>query len=366
VLLLALLLTAGCTTAPGEQSPPDRDQRRTEVRAPSGLLLARPAPQGQEERNRTLRVLRGLVGRTPPGERIRIVGNSFSLVPVAQDLVAAHDRGVEVQVLLDDVSEEWQAPALLREALGDDPRADSFVRLTDGQVHQKVWSFTRTGASSDVVLVGSMNLTYYSARQYTDVWSWVGRADVRRLFDRRFEELARTLPDVPPMPPARIGPHRVWFFPGYTQESDPVRAALGSVPPEGARIRVAMYAWLDERGIGLAELLAAQDAAGADVEVVLGRSVGERIRDVLAGSGIEVHEGVFADGEDLHHKLALVSHPRGDGGRRRFVLTGSDNWTTRSLDRPEVLLRLAPDRGTFARYQRWIDALQERGAREDG
>ena len=208
--------------------------------------------------------------------------------------------------------------------------------------------------------------TYYSAGQYTDAWSYVGRRDVRRLFDRRFRTLSRTLPDVPPARPQRIGHDRVWFYPRYTAQTDPVRRMLAAVPPAGARIRVAMYAWLDERGIGLAELLADQDAAGADVEVVLGRSVGERVRAVLAGSGIEVHDGVFADGDDLHHKLTLVSHPDGTGGRERFVLTGSDNWTTASLDRPAVLLRLAPDRATFARYQRWIDALQARGAREDG
>jgi len=99
--------------------------------------------------------------------------------------------------------------------------------------------------------------------------------------------------------------------------------------------------------------------------VVLGRSVGKQIRAVLAGSGVEVHEGVFADGEDLHHKLTVVSHPAAGGGQRRFALTGSDNWTMRSLDRPEVLLRIVPDGQTLARYQRWLDDLVARGARED-
>jgi len=54
-------------------------------------------------------------------------------------------------------------------------------------------------------------------------------------------------------------------------------------------------------------------------------------------------------------------------GVRRFVLTGSDNDTTKSLDRPEVVLRLDGDRGpTFGRYERWVDALVARGEREDG
>ncbi|QBR94092.1 phospholipase D-like domain-containing protein [Nocardioides euryhalodurans] len=361
--LVLVLLAGGCSAG-------DEPEREADVsyRAPAGLLLARPAAEGEEEQNPTVEVLLDLVRNTPAGARIRIVGNSFSFVPVAEALVAAHERGVRVQVLVDErASGEWQAPALLRSALGDDRRADSFIQLRRGGVHQKVWSFTRTGRSRDVVLVGSMNLTYYSARQYTDVYSYVGRGDVRRIFDRRFEQLTRQLPDVEPRESVALGRDRVWFFPGYDEQTDPVRASLEAVPPAGSRIRVVMYAWLDARGVGLAELLAAKDAAGADVEVVLGKSVGEQVRQVLADSGVEVSSGVFADGEDVHHKLTLVSHRTSRGGVRRFVLTGSDNYTTKSLDRPEVVLRLDGDRGpAFGRYQRWVDGLVARGEHEYG
>jgi phosphatidylserine/phosphatidylglycerophosphate/cardiolipin synthase-like enzyme len=355
-LLVALvLLGAGCEG--------NAERESGGRRVPAGVLLARPAEEGREEHNPTFRVLLRLIRETPAGERIRIVGNSFSFVPAAEALVEAHRRGVRVQVVVDRVSREWRAPALLGSALGTDPRAGSFLQLARGSVHQKVWSFTRTGRSRDVVLVGSMNLTYYSARQYTDVHAYVGRPRVRRVFDRRFEQLSRRLPSVPSMRPASFGRDRVWFYPGYDQASDPVRRLLADVPAAGSRIRVVMYAWLDERGLGLAELLAAKDAAGADVEVVLGRSVGERVRALLEDSGVEVHPGVFADGDDVHHKLTVVSYRDGAGVRRGFVLTGSDNYTTRSLDRPEVLLRLgaAP---TVRRYERWVDRLVARGARE--
>ncbi|WP_323792181.1 hypothetical protein [Nocardioides sp.] len=60
--------------------------------------------------------------------------------------------------------------------------------------------------------------------------------------------------------------------------------------------------------------------------------------------------------------LDLVEHtPPGEPGSS-FVLTGSDNYTTASLTRPELLLRLnGPRRGRFARYERWVDRLVARG-----
>lgn len=376
VVVVVALVTAVVVIAIASGDDRDRDGRRSPVddraagedsrdkpyRARSGVLLAGPA--SPEEDNATFRKLVSLVRETPSGERIRIVGNSFSFVPVAEELVAAHRRGVDVQVVVDrSESGDWVAPTLLRDELGTDVRARSSLRLAAGDLHQKTWSFTRTGSTRDVVLVGSMNLTYQSARQYTDVVAYVGDRDVRRIFDRRFLQLRRELPDVGPAGPVELGPDRAWFFPGYDQVSDPLRQQLAAVPPEGARIRVVMYAWLDARGLGLAQLLAAKDAAGADVEVVLGASTGPQVREVLEASGVEVHPGVLDDG-DVHHKLTLVSHPGDTGvtGPVSFVLTGSDNYTTKSLDRPELLLRLdgSVDR-RHERYDRWIDRLIARG-----
>jgi len=324
-----------------------------------GVLLARPA--SPEEDNTTLRALVDLIRTTPAGERIRILAHSFSFVPVADELVEAHRRGVDVQVVVDrSVSAGWVAPDLLRDALGTDQGAGSFLRLAPGDLHQKTWSFTRTGSTRDVVLVGSMNVTYQSARQYNDVVSYVGDRAVRRVFDRRFLDAARGLPDVQPSGPVDLGLDRAWFLPGYDRSTDPVLQQLRAVPPIGARIRVVMYAWLDERGLDLARLLVGKDDAGADVEVVLGVSTGPQVRQELEASGVEVHSGVLADG-DVHHKLTLVRH-RSAEGPVRFVLTGSDNYTTRSFDRPELLLRLDGSvAGRYARYDRWVDRLVARG-----
>jgi hypothetical protein len=232
-------------------------------------------------------------------------------------------------------------------------------------MHQKTWSFTRTGRSRDVVIVGSENLTYESARQFTDVYAYVGRPDVRRVFDRRFDDLVAHLPQMPGARPQRLGRDTVWFYPLAAGVQDPVLAALRDVPGDGAVIRVAMYAWLHDRGLAVTAELARLRQEGADVEVVLGRSVAEPQRAALAAAGSPNHPGVFADGDNIHHKLTLVSYGGADGRRHRFVLTGSDNFTSPSLRRPEMLLRIDADRGpTFDRYLRWFDHLLRRGDRE--
>ena len=292
-----------------------------------------------------VRVLRGLVRRTPAGERIRIVGNSFSFVPLAEDLAAAHERGVDVQVLVDrHASGEWQAPALLREALGRDPRADSFVQLAPGGVHQKVWSFTRTGSSRDVVLVG-LDEPHLPLRRPVHRRLVLGRPSRRTTGLRPPVRGARRGRCPTCRPRARCS----WAAPGCgstrATPRRPTRSAcvLEAVPPVGARIQVAMYAWLDERGIGLARLLAAKDAAGADVEVVLGPSVGELVRGGPGGVRDRGARGRLRRRRRPPPQAGGRVPPGGGRRQERFVLTGSDNWTTKSLDRPEVLLRLRPD-----------------------
>ena len=370
VVLAALL--SGCSGDDSDGGGPDVPGRTATPSgsfvAPKGVLLA--APASPEEDNTTLQVFLDLVRHTPAGARIRILAHSFSFVPAAEELVAARQRGVDVQVVVDrGVSGDFSAVGVLREGLGTDRTASSYVYLAPGDLHQKTWSFTRTGQSRDVVLVGSTNLTYQSARQYTDVVSYVDRRDVRRVFDRRFRQVMREMPDLAPHRSVRLGGDRAWFYPGYDLQRDPVRRLLAAVPPAGARIRVVMYAWLDERGLALARLLAEKDAAGADVQVLLGPSVGQQVRAILDGSGIDVRPGVFTGTDEIHHKLTLVRFPRpadAVGSRspdRRYVLTGSDNFTGPSLERPELLLRLGPSR--FDRYARWVDDLVARGRRGD-
>ncbi len=273
---------------------------------------------------------------------------------------------MRVQVISDrSVSGDWKAPALLREALGTDRRAGSYLYLARGELHEKTWSFTRTGRSRDVVLVGSENLTYESAGQYTDVWAYVGRRDVRRVFDRRFAQLLAQLPRVRPVPPIRLGRDRLQFFPLAPGRPTRCSPTCRAVPPAGARVRVVMYAWLDDRGLELARQLVAMQAAGADVEVVAGRSVAAPQLAVLRDGGVPDPLRRLRAGRRHPPQADARVVPRRRRPRHRFVVTGSDDFTGPSLERPELLLRIDADRGpAFGRYERWVDELVRRSRRE--
>jgi len=365
VVLATALLAAGCspTAGDGPESVPDR--AAAGVAVPDGVLFAAPRRDRyqQAEQHPIVRRLLALIEATPAGERIRIEAHSFSLSVLARALVAAHERGVHVQVVTMDkgLRDGWRAPEILTE-LGRDLGADSFVAFVPHGLHEKIWSFSRTAGVRDVVLVGSMNLTYESVGQYTDVIAYRDRPDVRRVTDARFAQVVRELPVVSPRAPVRVGGDRWWFFPLADPDRDPVEAMLRDLPAAGTRVRVVMHAWLEDRGLRLARLVTDLAARGAEVQVVLGRSVGPRVRDVLQGSAVDVREGTYRGFDHVHHKLAVVSWV--DAGRRRgFVLTGSDNWTSDSLDRAELLVR-RDGMPTVRRYDRWVDRLVARSERE--
>jgi len=363
------LLFGGCTTADG---PPGHGGGDSYLDGPftarAGAFVAAPTEDPAD--NALVAELVTRIRHTPPGALIRIVGLSFSNELVSDALIAAHERGVRVQVLLDGrASRTFQAVARLNDDLGSDRSKPSWIHLTRGsarggstELHQKTWMFSRTGDSRRVVMVGSMNLTYYSAGQYTDMWSFVGQRRVWRVFNDVFADQARDRPHAAPFrsEPLGHGAH-AWFYPGATLAADPRLAFLRSIPPRGARVRVVMYAWYGVRGRAAAEALATLQRGGAQVSVVHGKAFGKEVARILEAAGIPVHRGVWSDhGDDVHVKLILVDHPRAGGGRTRIVSTGSDNLADGGYGRDEVVVDVPASAADYRRYVEFADAIEQR------
>src|SRR5690349_3724890 len=111
------------------------------------------------------------------GSYIRIALFSFDRDYVASKLIAAHRRGVHVQVLLND-HQVTPAQRMLHRALGTNRFKKSFAyECTHGcrshgeNLHTKFYLFSHTGGARRTVMTGSVNLTGNSAiNQFNDLY----------------------------------------------------------------------------------------------------------------------------------------------------------------------------------------------------
>ena len=120
------------------------------------------------------------INNTPKGSSIRIAIYSFDRLPVAHALVAAHRRGVQVQMLLND---HWETPAMkvVRAEIGKNRGEGSFIYKCKqscrgaanefNNLHTKFYLFSQAGKSEDVLAVGSANMTRNAAvHQWNDLY----------------------------------------------------------------------------------------------------------------------------------------------------------------------------------------------------
>jgi hypothetical protein len=334
----------------------------------SGPIFATPDKHPAD--NTAVQALVENIRHTPRGATIRIVAYSFALFEVADPLIAADRRGVHVQVIVDGRhSHEFEATKALERALGTDRHRDSFIVLTDrsarGTVshsHQKSWSFSRTGRSRHVVMVGATNLSVLGTTdQYSDMYAFVDRPDVWRAFSTIFRAQARDRPVPDPAVTARLGRDTAYFDPGFSMTHDPIADAISGLPADpSTHIRIVMYAWHPPRGQHLVDLLLAKLRGGASVDIVRGPFVHQPL-DALVAAGAKVHRGVFADGEHVHDKLMIVEDVR-DGRTEHFVTTGSDNWGNVSFLRDDVDVKIGLDDREYQAYVDFFDRLVHRGA----
>ena len=113
-------------------------------------------PHLPKDRWRLERRLLDTLKHVPKGETVRIAIYSFDRIPVANAIVAAHRRGVKIQMLLND---HWEnrAMKMVRAELGTNRFAKSFIykcksgcrTLVDQyrNLHSKFYTFTRAGKS---------------------------------------------------------------------------------------------------------------------------------------------------------------------------------------------------------------------------
>ncbi len=313
---------------------------------------------GPGEPDRALRdVLAARIRAVPAGGRIAWWTYYFRDRGLAQDLVDAHRRGVEVRVLIEGRTRTRGANrhvlAMLAPALGaglrvvDRPhalRVHAKLYLFDGPEKQVLLgSFNPSGDAGEldpgvVREIGDQDRGFNLLVESRDgaLVDWLFAVDLR-LHRSRFARLGR-LPLVWPRRYRDAG-DVLWLLPRFTRS--PLLARLGELGP-GTRVRMTAT---HLSGRAALRHLGAACARGARIEVLgefTERRVPRALEARLGGAGVEFTRVALAGHLPMHAKFMLI-----EAGDRREAWYGSANWSDRSFYRNFEILARTADAGLF-------------------
>lgn len=325
----------------------------------------------------------------PKGSVIRMAFYSLSTPSVVDALVKAHDRGVNVRILMDAHGTPSSLWTRLADALGTDPNATSYAVLctngciqgyATGALHAKFYMFSTSGDGHWVTSVSSSNPTNAQATQaWNNSYTTVGDTTVYNTHYKFFNAMLAS---------ATAGnrleywanevlatPYRTYTFPKQSTgtATDTMWQILNKVSCSGAasgygtagghtRIRVDMFEWTLNR-LAVAQKLAELRKAGCSVGVVYASSaVDDTITSTLTDAGISVADSVKDGNGDgvadhyTHGKTLIVDGRYNGNAKSRRVFTGSPNLTANSLKHnDESMEEIASTSVYNAYYTHWHD-----------
>jgi len=340
-----------------------------------------------------------LIDGTPAGATIRISTYIFASVTYRDALLAAHARGVAVQLLSDSaLTSDVSGVSFfgLANGLGRDVTQSSFAVLCpvgrgcigDGIDHDKFFLFSSTSGRTKVVVQTSANMVDHVNKGNSGLMSWnnaVTLVDEPAIYDAyvtRFNAMRDRRTGTPYS--STVGTNaKVYFFP---RPGDPssvsdstILAVLNNVdcygtnttggwgPDHLTRIHVAMYAFSD---VNIARKLWALDNAGCVVHVVRTNSGTGDDNAIAELNNWDAHNGVTIDsvhlkvgGDDnndsaetavgfVHSKYLTIDGFYAGSPNQRLLWTGSYNYTIGALEHnDEALLKLWNHDAIFDAFQ---------------
>jgi phosphatidylserine/phosphatidylglycerophosphate/cardiolipin synthase-like enzyme len=337
-------------------------------------------PRGSKKaRFRIERQVINAIRTTPRRGYIRIALYSFDRMPVAKALLAARRRGVHVQLLLND-HQDTRAMKVLRARLGTNRWSRDFIykcrsscrgTVPDRNLHSKFYTFTRSGRSRHVLMVGSANMMLNAdIHQWNDLFVTAGK---KRLFDQYvalFNDMKHDYQRNRPSyrfcgrPKGRhcdeaVDRFTTRVFPKRSnRRHDVVLTMLHRIQcltprPDGSqqrtRLVLSMHTMRGKRGNYLAAAIRQKYAEGCDLRVNYGL-IGYHTKRILGAATARGRIPLRSTGFDFngdrevdrytHQKYFVV---RGTyAGRRHtsLTLTGSSNWASLGTAQDEVFFTI--------------------------
>lgn len=309
------------------------------------------------------------------GSVISMAMFSFDRYPVADALIRAKKRGVKVRVIVN--NHEWPgAQRKLRKRLGKKRvRANWIIHCRascrgQGDVqHSKFVLFSHTGAATNVVMLGSLNMKWNGIHnQFNDLLTLNNQPGLYNALYRVFMQMRLDRLAKPSFLREDIGRDmRLYVLPftrkprataatRWTKYRDPISQILrdvkctdAAIPGGRTRIRVSMHAWDKERGAMIARQFRNLYAAGCDVKIEVGFA-GRNIRRIFgtrtARGYVPIRSSGFDTNDDgeidkySHMKLLLIHGNYAGVRNRKVVVTGSANYQNGGQYGDELIFRL--------------------------
>ena len=361
-LAMALLMS----TAPTRTVP--ASQRLLDYTPVTGAVFNRPIGTVAEQRAIFSHVNK-TIDATPPGATIRFAVYSFAEKATATRLINAYKRGVNVQLIFN-AHQVYEQEKRLQSALGKNRNRRSFAifcegscRGVKGQMHQKVFLFSKAGAAENVVMVGSNNMTRNNAvNQWSDIYTVANDPALYFTYSGVFEQMKADQPQTRPFISADVNGYEPEFYPypRVAMANDPLYQALSSITCLGAAegygvetttdadgdgaldratvLRIAQHAWNGDRGIYLAQKVAELKRGGCDVKVIYGVGIGRVVKNTLLRAEVPITNG--RTNKKTHQKTFFVSGVFEGNPASALVWNGSHNWSDGALRRDDVVFRV--------------------------
>ena len=323
--------------------------------------------------NELIRMLRAAV----PGSRVRISVFTFTRTYVANEIIDAYERGVDVRLILDERNQveaprgsgRWrlrESVRRMRASLGadrvilcnEDIPPNGGACLGSGINHNKLFLFSELcDGSTHVVAQSSANLTFAQLRNRNNMVVIRNDRALFEAYEGYFDDLGTQRRDLAYYH-SEIGDTgaKAYFFPraGHGPASDTMHLILTRNVDcsRGGQIRVAMAFWTAARSYLVDDLAELADQ-GCSVRVIVSENASTPAlqRHLRRTLGADV---ILA--QHVHHKYILVDAVYG-GERRELVWTGSHNYTGPALRRNDETLLKIQDPAVYEAFRESWEAL---------
>ncbi|MER8029536.1 phospholipase D-like domain-containing protein [Streptomyces bauhiniae] len=393
-VLAVTLLTSGVTATSGVTPA---------FAAGSGPVFNIPGPDSSQAEKEAIRAqFLNVIQSAVPGSTLKMAMYHLWDTTVAQALADAHDRGVNVQVIMDstETSSDGDGTSypLLSAALGTNTSASSFVTLcgtkracnstvTPSINHNKFLIYDVDNGASSTVIQSSSNLTPSNySKFWNDAMMVQNDQGVYQAYTTYFARLkAKNPAGWAYLTPTPHSPYTYYFFPRPKDDPRPgdtivnVLDNVGCTYTEGgttkhSTVRVGMYKITRQ---GVADKLKALRNAGCTVDIVytqmdsaastgkagtweaLHYSGGPAVRCVnFDDDGDEGTAEKPTQRQIIHSKFLLIEGKYGDGTGRKVMWTGSHNYSGPALTNNDEALLKVDDPGIYASYVTRYNAVR--------